>query len=629
MALYVLASAVNFDATIFDGNELSVIRGSSARLLRAVEDLYAHFCSTFEARAVVERLSVGASELVIRLSAPSVAAPPPKPPPGLTKTKWKEARKALVTEAAGGKPVDQAVDAWLKTRQGRGAAAARDAVIAQVDGILRARAAQADVPDEAAVCAAMRAFRALPAQRKLAHFVFLHACHRSGPDEWLCDIFAVLYSRLRARQLQKPTLALPDIVTPLPPASRAFCTYTLGRRPALPTNILRQPVSRSALSRRSNGRWQKQNFYMLQLRRSADAAARLQDDDAQRRLAESMHGLENDSVIFAHDFEAIVAGAPATLPPNVRNKLAVLFMDGNGFGARRAACTSVVRKGVYDNSASHHAYRRFCLALERNGGLILAGLLDWMRGQPDFGGTRRGERYLRFETLLFGGDDICVVMPAWGAFALLGELSNVLAGLRVPNAEGAAERVAFGIGVAIADRRSPIRDLRRVANELSSAAKETDRGKSIVHVMALEGLDRADLDPDRLRQELFGDAAENKSRAFGLALADIPEIAKVVVEIGRHVGRSQLHKWYRKAEDDGLLRMPGDHPDVENFLEKCKKRLGELGASDAAICALTGKSPLLAAGAERWPLLPLHHILTLADYIEAMPIPAPETRAAA
>ena len=425
-------------------------------------------------------------------------------------------------------------------------------------------------------------------------------------------------------------MALPDIVTPLPPASRAFCAYTLQRRPALrlPEKLLPKPISRSALSRRSNGRWQKQNFYMVQLRRSAAAAVDLQDDDAQRRLTDSLDGLAADSIVFARDFEAIVADPPERLPPNVRNKLAVLFMDGNGFGEKRAVCTNVERKDVYDSDATHLAYRRFCLALERNGGLILAGLLDWMRGQADFGATRRGERYLRFETLLFGGDDISFVLPAWGAFALLAELSKVIADLRVPNARRNEEPVAFGIGVAIADRRSPIRDLRHVAHELSEAAKATDRLRSIVQVMALEGLDQADLDPTRLRRELFGDAIDDGS-AFGLALADIPEIAKITTDIGRRIGRSQLHKWYRQAEDDGSLRKPAEHGDVKGFLEKCKKRLGELGASDAAMHALTGKSPLLAGGAKRWPLLPLHHILTLADYIEAMPIPTPGARAAA
>ena len=175
MVLYVLAAALNLDATILDGNDLSVIRGSSARLLRIVEDLYAHFRRTFADRAVVERLSVGASELVIRLTPLSVAAPPPDPPAGLSKTKWKVVREELVKQVSDGRNLDEVIDAWLTTRQGRGAA--RDSIKAEIEAILQARAARADFPDPAAVSSEVEAFRALPEQRNLRHFVFLHACH--------------------------------------------------------------------------------------------------------------------------------------------------------------------------------------------------------------------------------------------------------------------------------------------------------------------------------------------------------------------------------------------------------------------------------------------------------------------
>jgi hypothetical protein len=112
-------------------------------------------------------------------------------------------------------------------------------------------------------------------------------------------------------------------------------------------------------------------------------------------------------------------------------------------------------------------------------------------------------------------------------------------------------------------------------------------------------------------------------------------IVDLVEEIGRDVGRSQLHKWYRQAEDsldgDGksLLRRPGEDDEVKAFVSVFDERLGDLGASETVRNALTGRAPILAAGAADWPLLPLHLVLTLADYIEAMPLAAPAARAAA
>lgn len=650
MALYVLASAVNLPATIFDGNDLSVIRGSSARLLQASEDLFRHLKGTFEAAGIeVDRLSVGASELLVRLAAtPPVPAPLAAPAP-LSGTRWRNARDALVAKVEAGSPLDRAVDGWLAGAGLTDPAGSRASVVSQIEAELGRRAARGR-PAEREVDEAVKAFFAQPTQTKLRHFSFSHVCHRPVGGERLCDILAALFSKLRIRQMQALRLSPPPIVTPLPPASKAFCALTLRQRPATPGAEVRgQPASISAAERRTNGRRQKQWFYEAQLRRSKEAARALSDVAAEQRLNDVLTRLQSTDLDFAQDFEAIVANPPDdTMAPNVRNKFAVLFMDGNNFGACRTSSANVDRGNGYDNNASHAAYRDFCLALERNGGLIVAGLVDWMLNQGEWflGTSDTGERYLRFETLLFGGDDICFVFPAWGAFALMARLQEILAALAAPVA-GNRQPLTFKAGMVIADRKSPIRDLRHVAEELAVAAKKTAGDRNVVQVAVLEGLDRAELDPSVLRSELFGKVPDgirgiqSLDGGFGLEGSRWAHMCFRVREIGTAIGRSQLHKWYALAEIEGVLRVPEiNPPDVhaqwndfvarrEAFTRRFAEGLLRLEVQLPLREILTGSDPLLAAGAQNWPLLPLHHVLTLADYIEAVPLAAPAASVAA
>ena len=280
-------------------------------------------------------------------------------------------------------------------------------------------------------------------------------------------------------------------------AAEAFCGFTLGRQPTAPGhNVKGRPASASARARQGAGRYDKSAFYVDQMKAGADTAERLGDQRA-ARLRNACDRVEVLGLPVAMDFEEMVARPPLGTPPNVAGKLAVVYLDGNGFGAKRQSCAAAAA----EETAFDH-YRRFCLELDRNDGLLLAELVHWMLGRHAFRGPEDSGAYLRFETLLWGGDDICFVLPAWGLSDFLVVLSRALAGLRVTVA-GREETPTYKCGVALAHYRSPIRDLRQVADKLAHAAKATSGSENVVQILALEGLDRADLDPGRLRMELF------------------------------------------------------------------------------------------------------------------------------
>lgn len=639
MPVYLLAAAVNFDATIFDTNDLSVIRGSSLSVLQFGTTLLQHLEHAFHDRAEIEPLYSGASELALRFPQKRPAAPPrvkleaPVGPQGIWRHKT---LPFLASELEAGRSAEEVAKAWVKQNGQRlgpdSIEATKRSIVRQLefwraDRAARAQAAAIPPVDCAAVEAAVEAFFEAPRQATLQHFCFAHAIVDPVESDSLADVLAALHTRLRTRQLQQLTVSLPASVGRLQAAEQAFCPFTQGRQPATPGETEKgRPISASARVRRAEGRDQKQNFYQAQLKRSEDAADKIGNAvvSASDELSQAADWLAEQELTFATEFADIVDDQPpddqslgdplAGLPPNVRGKLAVIFFDGNGFSAKRDRCANLA-----DSRKAFESYRNFCLALERNGGLILARLLRWMAEKPAFVLHRAGARILRFETLLFGGDDICFVLPAWGAFAFMEKLQEVLSTLQAP-VVGRDEVLTYKAGMVLADHKSPVRDLRNVAEALARAAKQTSSDRNIIQVLALEGIDRADLDPQHLRCDIFGQACGEDGGAFGLEGKDWRTIRKWVEKITETVGRSQLHDWYAKAESHGILRLPGDDKKVIAFVKEFDARLGELQVPGELRGLLKGQEPLLANGAARWPLLPLYHVLTLADYIGALPL---------
>lgn len=636
MAVYLLAGAVNFDATISDSNDLSVIRGSSLSVLRFGDRLLDYLTRTLDGTVVVEPLSSGASELVVRFLSKrpaSLRRGPVTAPFGGGRT-WKEKTLPALAGKAGSSA--EVARAWVAANRQRirGELEATERSVArQIDEERAARsareaAAAAPGVDCAAIETAVRAFLDAPGQSDLRYFRFAYACCAPPSASGLADVLATLYSRQRTRQLQDLTIALADPVVSVQAAERAFCCYTLGRLPAAPDGHEQQPMSASARARRSEGRDQKQRFYGQQLRKSAAAAEALADTSGHDRLTKAAEWLEQRDFVFANDFGAIVADPQSArpLPPNARNKLAVIFFDGNGFSDKRR-----YRSEIPGLDRAFQEYRWFCLALERNGGMILASLLPWLAERPAYTGVKDGQQYLRFETLLFGGDDICFVAPAWGAFALMGKLQEILADLRAPAVNGSDEPLTFKTGMVLASHKAPIRTLRNLASDLAYAAKATSGTRDIVQVVALEGVDPVEAKIGQSRTELFGDSCP--AAAFGLEGKDWEKIRETIDAISAKAGRSQLHLWLAKARHEGVLTPPKDDDDrkhrlkVQSFLKRFDEQLTNLEVPPDLRDVLMGRTTLLASGSTDWPLLPLHHVLTLADYV--LPAPVAEEAAAA
>lgn len=599
-AVYLRAAAVNFAATVDDTNDLSTVRGSSLTLLRAPQRLVEHLRTELSSRAAVTLVYEGASEVVVRLT--PLVPPAPGPVPSEL-----EAAKASARSKKQKKDADDKIRAWQQAH----AAAALAPLAADAEAISRAFLAKR----QGALPFDLFSFTVVT---EIAHPA------RKAP-------LKILESKTAIAQFTQATVPIP----PEPPAGLRDSIETvcaLNRVLPAEKDTAKGWLSASVQARRTSGRQQKQHFYeaelarLLALARPADPSADPPADppaDAETisLLTEAKDALNRAELGFASSFEDIVDDPPKGLPPNVAGKIAVVHLDGNGFGALR---------GEVHKRGGDEVVGRLSADLQRKRGRLLARLLLWMLSpqmptmrivkkasdEPDEPNER-----VRFETLLWGGDEMCFVLPAWHGWQFIGEIVDEIGTWRVidePN-----RPLTYAIGMVFASAKTPIRDLRRAAADLSEAAK--DRGadgkaanRQTVQVLPLEGIDFAELDVRALRKRFYPAAA---AEAFSLPGDRWQKLTEAIVASRARIGLSQLHRQYRAALDRKFLKpsdpeKPIDPNAISAFVSTMLGRLRERGADDPDIGLLTGD--LLRRGTADHPLIPLFQYIQLQDYVEPL-----------
>ena len=218
---------------------------------------------------------------------------------------------------------------------------------------------------------------------RLPHATFVVDVGPPGEDG--PEARATVEWRNREQQMQAPSVVYPALE-----GKGAVCEVDLVR-PAVEKARMKGRetwISDATKQRREAGNRAKQNFYKQELERVGRADIPLE-------------------FRFAQDFEEI--GGNSAEWGNLQDKLALIYLDGNRFGERAAAC-----KGRHD-------LRDFSDGVRRKHSDILAGLLDRI-GRDEDKGWLSGADYnkiARLETLLWGGDEIIWVVPAWKGWETL------------------------------------------------------------------------------------------------------------------------------------------------------------------------------------------------------------------
>lgn len=280
-----------------------------------------------------------------------------------------------------------------------------------------------------------------------------------------------------------------------------------------------------------------------------------------------------------NSFEDLVAAPPSDVAEVARSKLVVIHADGAGFG---------------DALAKVGASRFSADLVPLQAGLMRA-LLDKLSSLGPRGLTADGA--LRFETLLFGGEDMDFVLPAWLVFDFLKAFSEATRDWEIGGVH-----LSHRVGCIIAHRKTPIRQMRQLAHD----AVDLLRGCDGVDVFSIDTFESAappdDLDAHRRR--VFGPQAEPGFFAESLsqAAADLRKLSALA-----HAGddeaatsRSQIHTLLAPHHD---FAAQGTSADVARAFADFRLRIGRPLAGEEPLSELPFSGPFamrLAKTALAW-----------------------------
>ena len=388
----------------------------------------------------------------------------------------------------------------------------------------------------------------------------------------------VAEARNRARQFQDAGAPLPDFAG----QAEDFDDWDRTRPGIWGKHEVRDKkvvLSAATLSRFNYGRLQREAFYR-----------------------ERAGGSDGD--FFSASFEDIarVANAPKKCPSSLKSKIAVVYADGNKFTTIRNALRD--REGLAGLS-------RFSTRLLAYQETLLTEIVAWLRAGRDGPG---GDRYAakdedgtvryRFETLLWGGDELCFVMPAWLAAPFVEGFFNVTGGWQI---EG--HRLTHAVGVVICPSKTAIRQARKVAEDLANGLKRSkglSEQQNGVQIEVFESIAMPDTSIDAYRKALYGvDDLDDLNRWLALPGDGIGTLFTRIARLKNGdadtepFARSQLYTLLRKAVRAGAFqrRKAKAERDLHDAIDDYFARAGSHGGfagKDLEILPESGASRALS-----------------------------------
>ncbi len=282
------------------------------------------------------------------------------------------------------------------------------------------------------------------------------------------EAYDLATARNRWRQMQEPCLSLAELWN----GATTDCYLNRLRPGAVPGNIPdheKELVSRSVFDRRAYGKDARQRFY---------------DREVKAELGLS----------FTTEFNDI--GDPRDLsdddaPANTHDKLAVFYVDGNLFGKKSRKALDI---GV-------EAYQAWSSDLRGHHSTLLKELLLRAKDQPAW---KNGEM-IRLETLLWGGDEIVFVVPAWKGWELVEWFFSHKHEVKLNEK---LTPLTYACGLVFCHTKAPIKNVIDLAKKLGDKAKKLnpkdanpDQLKHAIAYEVLESFDDVTNDLDEHRRK--------------------------------------------------------------------------------------------------------------------------------
>jgi len=362
---------------------------------------------------------------------------------------------------------------------------------------------------------------------------------------------AELNARIRWKQMQAPTVVYPRLHGTL------VCDIDRVRPAVLRTDLeKKRNQSDFSYGRRKLGREKKANLLQDIL------SGRAGDFD----VVEDLNELSEDDGRFG----------------NLGKKIAVLRFDGNSFGAVAEACDTEARYGLFAETTKQQQREYF---------RALLGAPEWWTGQE----TRKP----RIEIVVYGGDEVTFITPAWLGWKALTAFYQEAR--KWPPLKLEKEHVlTYSAGVVFCHCKAPIHAVKQLASELCDQAKDKAKEelKKKGNFAAYQVLESFDSVGEELEGFLSQRYQHTGTRGAFLGLEEMELLERNMDYWHATLSRRKLH-----ATVQGLMR--GEGEDLETTI----KSLVEYTSGDSARVAGTLRELHAVLGNAAFL-----HILELWDY---------------
>lgn len=347
-----------------------------------------------------------------------------------------------------------------------------------------------------------------------AHATFVVDWERSGAD------FPTIHARLVAKSRWRQMRSVSS-VTPAAGTGGSVCAVD-DTRPGVEARY-RKGASDSEENRKKT------------LLSTATAKRRDHGIDQKHRFYSDRFPTLDPNQQFVNDFDQLTESSSHGL---LAGKMAVVYLDGNQFGATTRACRSPEKLSAWSKliTGKQEAFLQSVLATalrERGEKWLWSGDVVTNEGH-----RIRKRDALRIETLQWGGDELVFVVPAWLAWWFLGEFFRGYGdGTRsFDPGTGKSITMTHGAGLVFCHHKAPIKRVQDLARHLAEAPKEVAADRFAYQT--LESFDHLGTEFDRSR---CGRWKVNHPRELVLDGAKMRLVPAEMEKFRTSFPRNQLH----------------------------------------------------------------------------------------
>jgi len=248
---------------------------------------------------------------------------------------------------------------------------------------------------------------------------------------------------------------------------------------------------------------------------------------------------------FSQSFEDI-AKNPAY--GNLNQKLAVIYFDGNGFGN--------IQRELVKDAKTQQQFDEQVKTLRRG---FLAKLLERWLGHEK-------EGIIRLEALLWGGDEMLFVVPAWCGFEFMRLFYAISQDWEI-TLGGKTRKLTHAGGLVFCSYKTPIARMTELAKKLADRVKDQPGGRTgnFFDYIALESVDYPAEPLDRFFDQIYGKHMSQVRRPLQLPLSggDDAKALSELRDVLKDLPRSQIFQLARL-----VASLPPDQPDKPEIVKK-------------------------------------------------------------